>query len=84
MTLNKKRRNIKIPKDLSIVTWDDQEMNELLGITTVVQSIEKIGELAVNRIFEILENPQSSNDYKIIQLKTDLKIRTSCGSPKNN
>lgn len=80
--LELRERNIKIPEDISIVTWDDQEFNELLGITTIVQSIEKIGELAVSRVFKILENPESVTGNEIIRLGTSFKIRSSCGSPK--
>jgi LacI family transcriptional regulator len=80
--LELQERQIEVPKDLSVITWDDQEMNKLLGITTVAQNVEKIGELAVNRIFEILDNPETVNDYKTVQLKVNLKIRKSCSSPK--
>ncbi|MCD8249866.1 MAG: LacI family transcriptional regulator, partial [Lachnospiraceae bacterium] len=57
--LELKKRGLSTPEDISILTWDDDEINELFDITTVVQHVEEIGRRAVKRIFELMENPDS-------------------------
>ena len=41
--LDLKERQMKIPQDISLLVWDDEEYNELLDITTIEQPITEIG-----------------------------------------
>ena len=79
--LELKKRDMKTPDDISLLTWDDDEINELFDITTVVQRVDEIGKRAVNRLFELMENPQSPIYTQ--QVSTQLVIRKSCGTPRN-
>ena len=44
----------------SIVSWDDDELNELYAISTVEQQVEEIGLLSTKRLIEII-NRKSKN-----------------------
>lgn len=81
--LELKKRKLEVAKDISLLVWDDEEMNELLDITTVVQQIEKIGKLATKRLLEIIrsvdgEKKRSSTDI----LEAHLVYRKSCAEVK--
>lgn len=74
--LEMKRRGLRSPEDISILTWDDDELNELYDITTIVQQVDEIGKKAVGRLFERMEDPDREADIQMV--KTQLKIRKSC------
>ena len=75
-----KRLNIRIPQDISIVSFDDIELFKFScpTITSVSQPKEEIGKLA----FEILLNQINDSDMKKQQITLPVKmnIRESCGS----
>lgn len=66
----------KIPDDISVVSWDDDEMNELLNIDTISQQVEEIGKIAAEKLFQIIENPAEVQTERII-LNTIFKKRHS-------
>ena len=78
-----KKKGLRIPDDISVLAWDDVEVNELMNITTVVQPIEETGKKAVKRLLELIMNPEKLRTGKEIILNTELVIRDSCGLPKH-
>lgn len=64
-------------KDLSIVCWDDASMNKILGVTTVLQFPDKIGEEAARRIIRLIEKKEVTTGITSM-IKTELKVRSSC------
>jgi LacI family transcriptional regulator len=74
--LNEER--LEIPKDLSIVAFDDVESAELFRcpITVVAQPKENIGEMAVKLLTDQIQNP-NRYEPKHIVLKTELILRDS-------
>jgi len=78
MLLELKKREMKVPHDISLLAWDDDEINQLFDITTIVQSVEETGQLAVQRLFELIECPEKRRKKQIIQLKTEFLHRKSC------
>lgn len=78
-----KKRKIDIPSDISLLVWDDEEFNEFLDITTVVQPIEEIGKHATRRVLELIDQTDTVPEYKCRRLKTELIIRNSCQPPIN-
>lgn len=69
----------KIPEDYSIVSWDDDELNELFCINTVEQQVEEIGRRATERLLKVIEEPQENEEAVIsISLKTIYRCRQSC------
>ena len=73
-----RKRNINVPDDLSVITWDDEDYDEFLNITAVRQPTTKIGELAIDNVIEQIENPEKRNDSTTITLDSRLIIRNSC------
>lgn len=80
--LELKNQGLTIPKDLSLLVWDDEEINELLDITTIVQQVEEIGKLAMRRLFELMDQGTAVAEYTLRQLDADLIIRQSCAPPR--
>lgn len=74
--------NKKIPEDISLITWDDTSLNDLLGITAVAQFPEMIGKSAISqairRIKEKNEAQGSEDAWMVRTLNTELRIRSSC------
>ncbi len=77
-----KELGLKIPKDISIVGYDDIEIAELLypPLTTVHYPKFECGVVATERLIEIL-NKNSTRSKKIV-LKTYFVERSSCGLPR--
>jgi LacI family transcriptional regulator len=75
-------RNLKldVPADLSVIGFDGVELSEILDFSTVQQPMEQMGELAVVKMMELLE--QESKSPKLIRLDTKLLERHSTSSPK--
>jgi LacI family transcriptional regulator len=73
-----KKRNLSIPDDVSFIGWDDEALNQLLNITTEEQQIQKIGKLAAERIFYLIESPKARGEHMVTTLKPHLIIRDSC------
>ena len=80
--LDLKERQMKIPQDISLLVWDDEEYNELLDITTIVQPITEIGKQATRRLFELIGEPEETTDFECKKLDPELIIRKSCTLPK--
>jgi DNA-binding LacI/PurR family transcriptional regulator len=69
---------IRIPKDVSVAGFDDLGFAPFLNppLTTVRAPTEKVGQIATERLFELLENHPSE---EVIILPTEIIIRRSCG-----
>lgn len=80
--LDLKERQMKIPQDISLPVWDDEEYNELLDITTIEQPITEIGKQATRRLFELIGEPEETTDFECKKLDPELIIRKSCTLPK--
>lgn len=80
--LDLKERQMKIPQDISLLVWDDEEYNELLDITTIEQPITEIGKQATRRLFELIGEPEETTNFECKKLDPELIIRKSCTLPK--
>ena len=74
--------DLKIPKDISIIGYDDIDITELLDVplTTVHYPKFRCGVMATQRIIEMLKKPNGKS--KKIILETYLVKRKSSGPPK--
>jgi len=70
---------LRIPEDLSIVGYDDVEISEPLGLTTIRQLLVESGEKGVRRLLEVIENP--SREPVCETIPTELVIRTTTAPP---
>jgi LacI family transcriptional regulator len=78
-----KRQNKKIPEDMSLLVWDDEDLNELLDITTVVQPIEEIGKMAVNKLIQNMRNRGEMEENTKEILDAHIIYRNSCSKLKS-
>lgn len=76
-----KDQGLKVPRDLSVIGFDDSLLSEVMdpSLTVVKQPLQEIGQAAVRLLMNQLEGNQNP---ETIQLKTRLVIRQSCGKPK--
>jgi LacI family transcriptional regulator len=73
-----KEENLRIPEDISIITFDDHIYLEYLAtpITCVAQPVETICKLAIKNLIYIIEN-EEKNTLKQVILKPTIKYRES-------
>ncbi|MDZ7374229.1 MAG: LacI family transcriptional regulator [candidate division KSB1 bacterium] len=72
-----RERGVRIPDDLALVAFDDIQPSELIGLSTVRQPMFEMGQRAVKRLAEKLEN--GVQDLWHEALGTRLVIRSTCG-----
>jgi LacI family transcriptional regulator len=72
-----REKGIRIPDDLALVAFDDIQPSELIGLSTVRQPMFEMGQRAVKRLTEKLEN--GVQDLWHETLGTRLIIRSTCG-----
>lgn len=70
--------NRRVPEDISVISWDDDDLNVLMGIDTVVQQVEKMGQIAVERVFELINPSMEKGETLSVTLGTVFKARNSC------
>lgn len=71
-------RKMSFPEQLSLVTWDDEEHNIFMKITSVRQPSKKMGELAATSLIELIEDDSSRTEELTITLNQTLVKRESC------
>lgn len=71
---------LRIPDDIAIVGFDDIELAEYVGLTTVRQPMFQMGKQAVERLMALIADPQSPRQH--LRIETELVIRESCGTCK--
>ena len=76
-----KKNNIDVPGDIAIVSFDELSAFDLVEppITSIIQPVNKIGDLAVEILLNSIENRNNETNKKRI-LETEIIIRKSCGS----
>jgi len=68
---------LKIPQDMAIVGYDDIELAEWAGLTTLRQPIAQMSALALERLSEILKKGQDEPQKTVVS--PELIIRRTCG-----
>ena len=76
-----REKGLSIPDDIAIVGFDDIELAQYVGLTTMRQPMFEMGKLAVDRLFNRISG-ERTNGFKTT-FRTDLVIRESCGALKN-
>jgi LacI family transcriptional regulator len=69
---------IKVPKEISIVGFDNIILSEMtrIKLTTVDQNMKTIGSVAAENIIKLIENDKL--EFKTVIIDTELVIRESC------
>ncbi len=73
-----KEEGIKIPENISLISFDEQVYSDLLvaPLTTVSHINEKVGEMSLKMLFDQFKNPSEINPLNIVY-NTELIIRDS-------
>ncbi len=69
--------SIRIPREVSIVGYDDLKLSRFLDLTTVAQGMHEAGRMATVRLLERLQSQHQ--DRVDVQLPLELMIRGSSG-----
>lgn len=69
--------DLDVPDELSVVGFDDVEMSECVGLTTVRQPLEDSGRRAAEILIEAIESPD--RDVTCEQMPLELVVRESTG-----
>jgi DNA-binding LacI/PurR family transcriptional regulator len=70
-----KQVGLRIPEDLSLIGYDDIEIAEYLGLTTVRQMLYESGQRGVELLLDVLENPHADPVSEV--QKVELIVRTT-------
>jgi DNA-binding LacI/PurR family transcriptional regulator len=62
------KRGLKVPEDLAVIGFDDSDIAEHLGLTSVRQPLEESGELAFETLRAQLANPSRSLQHIMLKL----------------
>lgn len=73
MVTEAKKHGIRIPEDLAIIGCDDQEVADVLGITTIAHSSKAVGTKAFEMLYEKIKDEKI--DVKNIELLPQLTLR---------
>jgi len=76
-----KEHGLKVPGDLAIIGFDDIELAEYLGLTTIHQPMYEMGTKAAERLIAKIEG-KVSDHFKMI-FPTKLVIRDTCGGDRS-
>ncbi|MEM7130070.1 MAG: LacI family DNA-binding transcriptional regulator [Chloroflexota bacterium] len=74
--------NLRVPQDISIIGFDDNEVAEYIGLTTIRQPVADYGEVAAKQVIRQFGN-DSREESQHIQLPVELILRTTTGPHQN-
>lgn len=70
----------RVPEDLSVVGYDDIEMAQVVGLTTIRQLLFESGRLGMELLLDLLRAPRAASVPTL--LPTELVIRSTTCSPR--
>lgn len=70
---------LRIPEDISIVGFDDHDMAEILGLTTVAQPVVEQGEAAAELLLTMMDGIGTEDPLIHTVLPTVLRVRNTTG-----
>jgi DNA-binding LacI/PurR family transcriptional regulator len=70
-----RKKGLRVPEDISVIGYDDHEYANLVGLTTVAQPVQFLGQLAASQIMARIGKPETP----LAQMKvpTSLLVRSS-------
>jgi LacI family transcriptional regulator len=69
---------VSIPDELAVVSFDDIELAQHAGLTTMRQPMHEMGELAVEKLLNRMRDPQAP--ATITSFMPELVVRATCGA----
>ena len=73
---------LKVPEDIAIVGFDDIELAQYIGLTTMRQPMFEMGKLAVDRLVECITDVVTNGFKKVFH--TSLIVRDTCGAQRHH
>jgi DNA-binding LacI/PurR family transcriptional regulator len=70
---------LRVPQDLSVVGYDDIELAEIMGLTTMRQSLFESGQRGAELLLQTLRDPQMDTVHE--QLPAELVVRSTTARP---
>jgi LacI family transcriptional regulator len=70
---------LRVAEDLSVIGYDDIEIADIMGLTTMRQMLFESGQRGVELLLETLENPQMEPVHEV--LPTELIVRATTAPP---
>jgi DNA-binding LacI/PurR family transcriptional regulator len=71
--------NLRVPEDLSVIGYDDIEVSEYIGLTTIRQMLFESGKRGVELLLDVLEDPAIKPACEM--LPTELIARKTTAAP---
>ena len=73
-----RKKGLRVPEDISVIGYDNHEYSDVLGLTTIAQPVQFLGQLAAVQIMAKIEKPESQLAQMVVP--THLIIRNSVAS----
>jgi LacI family transcriptional regulator len=73
--------NLQVPEDLSVIGYDDIEIAEYVGLTTVRQLLYESGKRGVELLLDVLEDPTADPICDV--MPTELIVRRTTTTPRS-
>ena len=65
-----RKKGLRVPEDISVIGFDDHEFSATIGLTTVSQPVQFLGQLVASQIMARIEKPDSTS----VQMKVPLSL----------
>lgn len=69
------KKGLRVPEDISVVGFDDHDFADVVGLTTVAQPVQFLGQLAASLIGQRIDQPHGKHVQ--MSVPTSLAIRSS-------
>ena len=69
---------VRVPEDIAVIGFDDIELAQHLGLTTMRQPMHEMGELALEKLMARVKDPQARPT--LTSFMPELVIRRTCGA----
>jgi DNA-binding LacI/PurR family transcriptional regulator len=60
---------LQVPEDLSVIGYDDIEISEYIGLTTVRQLLYESGKRGVELLLDVLANPAVAPQCEVLPIE---------------
>jgi DNA-binding LacI/PurR family transcriptional regulator len=70
-----RKKGLRVPEDISVIGYDNHEYSNVLGLTTIAQPVQFLGQLAATQIMAKIEKAESQ--LAQIKVPTNLVVRDS-------
>ena len=70
-----RKKGLRVPEDISVIGYDNHEYSNVLGLTTIAQPVQFLGQLAATQIMAKIE--KSESQLAQIKVPTNLVVRDS-------